>query len=84
MRRSINGSPCTSKSPLGTSVLIGTIRIPKPAARIIAFLGADACIISKAFLVGCISSSIYPSWSKFLIDRLTTPREWPDVSESRL
>lgn len=47
--------PSTSKSPFGVSILIGTIRIPYPAARITAFFGQCFAISSLAFSVSSIS-----------------------------
>ena len=82
MIRSINASPLTSKRPFGISVLIGTIRIPNPAARITARCGVFCLNSVIAFTVGRIESSMYSNFISSFSDRLTTPKEWPDTSAS--
>ena len=51
---SISGSPLTSRSALGVDVLIGTIRMPKPAARMMALRGALARISCRPLSVNCM------------------------------
>jgi len=82
--RSINGSPLISKIPFGTSTLIGTILIPNPAARIIAFCGFFSFNSSYAFEVHCIFSSIYPSSVSFFKELFTFPKEYPVISDKIL
>ena len=80
---SIRGSPPTSMSALGVERLMGTMRIPNPAARMTALRG-DLCLIScLPFSVSCPCLSISPSAASCLRDLFTTPTLRP-VEEARI
>ena len=70
---SIRGSPPTSMSALGVVRLIGTMRIPNPAASMIALRGARRMISSLPSIVSCPCASISPSAASCLRDLFTTP-----------
>ena len=70
-------------SALGVERLMGTMRIPNPAARMTALRG-DLCLIScLPFSVSCPCLSISPSAASCLRDLFTTPTLRP-VEEARI
>ena len=75
INRSISGSFFTSRSPFGVSVLIGTIRIPNPAAKITAFFGLFFLKSAFALLVRLNLASTSSSSRSRFNSRFTRPSE---------
>ena len=73
MIRSTNASPSISRSPFEDTVLIGTIRIPNPAARMIAEEGELSLIYEVAFCVSVYDFVNSPSSTRVVRLLLTAP-----------
>lgn len=75
MSRSASGSPSISRSPFEETVLIGTIRIPNPAARMIAEDGELSLMWEVAFFVNVYDLVNSPSSTRVVRHLLTAPSE---------